>query len=57
MKIKVWKSKDGWRVSLVWKNGRIFATSEAYSRYSKALDVAEKIKDETLGTLELVVRP
>lgn len=43
MRLRVWKSEDGWRVSLVFRNGRIFATSEAYSSKAKAEDAADKI--------------
>jgi len=40
MRMKLWQSKDGWRVSLVWRNGRIFATTEAYSDWHEAATAA-----------------
>ena len=42
-RIEMFMSKDGWRWRIRAFNGRILASSEAYSAFNKCSDIAEKI--------------
>lgn len=43
MKIVLFRdTKKAWRVRLVFSNGRIFATTEAYTSHAKALKSAKR---------------
>ena len=51
-KVKVWQSKDGWRWSLIARNGKILATSEAYSSKGKCLQTGRLIADQLFDSLQ-----
>lgn len=48
MKIVLFKDEDSkWRARMVFSNGRIFATSEAYSSHTKALKSAQRVNNDS----------
>lgn len=52
MKIKVLPNKQGqFYFNLVARNGKIWATSEAYSSKSKAIRAAERVVEDCQGKL------
>ena len=44
MKFRVWRGKKGWHITQLWPNGKIFSTTEAYSRRGAAVRMMFKAK-------------
>jgi uncharacterized protein YegP (UPF0339 family) len=53
MKVRLYKSKDGWRIRLIGRNGEIMLSSEAYSSLTKSAQSARKIAEAIGGKVEM----